>query len=71
MGFFFAFSIVLGNPALVDAIGILVGHSYYFLQYVYPVLADIRGWRIKKVLEPPRILHYICGTYEVEHEHED
>lgn len=62
------FSVVLGNPAVIDIIGIIVGHSYYFLEYVFPVIADIRGWRIRKPLEPPRLLHYICGTYrEVAH----
>lgn len=65
------FSIVLGNPAMIDAIGILVGHTYYFLEYVYPVLAEIRGWRIKKILEPPRALQYLCGTYQGNHVIED
>lgn len=66
-----AFSVLLGNSPTIDAIGILVGHTYYFLEYVYPVIADIRGWRTKKLLEPPRILHYLCGTYEPVHEHQD
>lgn len=42
----------------------LVGHSYYFLEYVYPRVAQIRGWRIKRVMEPPALLHYICGSYD-------
>lgn len=59
-----AFSLLLGNPITIDAIGIFVGHSYYFLEYVYPVVAKIRGWRIKRILEPPQILHWLCGTYD-------
>eukprot|EP00594_Rhizosolenia_setigera_P021115 CAMPEP_0178980688 /NCGR_PEP_ID=MMETSP0789-20121207/26641_1 /TAXON_ID=3005 /ORGANISM="Rhizosolenia setigera, Strain CCMP 1694" /LENGTH=243 /DNA_ID=CAMNT_0020671141 /DNA_START=79 /DNA_END=810 /DNA_ORIENTATION=- len=56
------FSLVLGNPVMMDIIGVIVGHLYYFLAYIYPVVADIRGWRVKKILEPPMILHWICGT---------
>lgn len=59
-----AFSVLVGNPLTIDVIGILVGHAYYFLEYVYPVIADIRGWKIRRILEPPRILHWICGTYQ-------
>jgi len=58
------FSMLLGNSAImVDVIGIFVGHSYYFLEYVYPVIAEIRGWKVKRFFEPPMILHWLCGTY--------
>lgn len=67
-----AFSMLLGHSVTIDAIGILVGHTYYFLEYVYPVVAEIRGWKCKKILEPPRILHWLCGTYqEPLHLHQD
>lgn len=56
------FSILIGNSITVDLVGILVGHFYYFFEYVYPVVADIRGWQIKRLMEPPMILHWICGT---------
>lgn len=66
------FSVILGNPVTMDIIGILVGHTYYFLEYVYPVVADIRGWKIKRIMEPPRLLQWICGTYqEPAYLHED
>jgi len=65
------FSMLLGNGGLMDAIGIIVGHTYYFLEYVYPAVAEIRGWRRKKILEPPRILHWICGTYHGQDLHRD
>lgn len=57
------FSVLLGNPVTMDIMGIIVGHTYYFLEYVYPVVADIRGWSIKHIMEPPRLLHWLCGTY--------
>lgn len=58
-----AFSLALGNDKLIiDIIGILVGHSYYFLEYVYPVIAGIRGWKWKRIMEPPTLLHWLCGT---------
>lgn len=57
------FSILLGNPATIDLIGIIVGHLYYFLQYVYPVVAEIRGWSIQRILKTPSIVHYMFGTY--------
>jgi len=60
------FSVLIGNAITMDLIGIAVGHLYYFLEYVYPKVAAIRGFRIKKVMEPPALLHYICGSY-----HED
>jgi len=57
------FSLLLGNSVTMDLIGICVGHAYYFLEFVYPVMADIRGWRIRRIMEPPAVLHWICGTY--------
>ena len=69
------FSVLIGNAVTMDLIGIAVGHVYYFLEYVYPKVAQIRGWRVKKVLEPPAILKYICGEEiwndEDDHPHED
>jgi len=58
------FSVLLGNPVVTDLIGIAVGHMYYFLEYVYPVLAETRGWPIKRLLEPPALLHWLCGSYQ-------
>jgi Derlin-2/3 len=48
----------------MDIIGICVGHAYYFLEYVYPRIAEIRGWHTKKIMEPPAVLRWICGTYQ-------
>jgi Derlin-2/3 len=59
-----AFSVLIGQSIIMDLIGICVGHVYYFLEFVYPTMAEIRGWRIKRIMEPPAILHWICGTYK-------
>lgn len=56
------FSALIGSPITMDLIGIAVGHAYYFLEFVYPKLAEIRGWRVKRLMEPPAILHWLCGT---------
>ena len=56
------FSLLLGNAVEMDFLGILVGHAYYFLDSVYPRVAALRGWRIKKVLVTPSILHYLFNT---------
>ena len=58
------FSILLGNSITMDIIGICVGHTYYFLEFVYPVIADIRGWRLKRIMEPPNALRWLCGDYQ-------
>ena len=55
------FNFIVGNSIRMSMNGILVGHTYYVLQYVYPVLAEVRGWRVKRVMESPRWLKYICG----------
>ena len=61
-----SFSVVLGKSdgIVMDLIGISVGHLYYFLEYVYPVVAEIRGWPIKHILQPPMFLHWLCGSVD-------
>mmetsp|Transcript_22304 Transcript_22304/g.37312 ORF Transcript_22304/g.37312 Transcript_22304/m.37312 type:complete len:271 (-) Transcript_22304:468-1280(-) len=56
------FSLVLGNPIEMDLMGILVGHTYYFLDCVYPRVAEVRGWSLKRIMVTPPILHYIFAT---------
>lgn len=46
-----AFSILLGSSTVVDIIGIIVGHFYYFFEDVFP--NGPHGFRI---LETPRII---------------
>lgn len=56
------FSLFLGNPIETDLLGILVGHIYYFLDTVYPQVADVRGWTWRRILVTPSILHFLCGS---------
>jgi Derlin-2/3 len=56
-------SVLIGNYVTMDIIGICVGHAYYFLEYIYPIMADIRGWQPKRIMEPPALLHMLCGSY--------
>jgi len=58
------FSVLLGNGVVMDLIGIVVGHTYYFCEFVYPVVADIRGWPLKRIMEPPKLLRWICGNID-------
>ena len=55
------FAVLVGNSPVMDIIGILIGHIYYFLEFVYPVVAEVRGWRVKRLLEPPALLRWACG----------
>jgi len=55
----FAFSTLLGHSPTIDLIGIAVGHVYYFLEFVFPSVARLRGWRTRRVLGAPAVLRYL------------
>lgn len=55
MSFFF------GNPIESDLLGIIAGHVYYFLEFVYPAVASLRGWRIRRILHTPLLLKRFFG----------
>jgi Derlin-2/3 len=48
----FAFSLLLGNSVVVDLMGIIVGHIYYFLEDIFP--RQQGGFRL---LKTPRFLY--------------
>ena len=52
------FSFFLGNPFETDLLGIIAGHLYYFLEFVYPAVASTRMWRIKRILGNAEYLIY-------------
>lgn len=56
-----AFSIILGSSTVVDIIGIIVGHFYYFFEDVFPY--EPHGFR---VLETPRFIKYIFDTLGID-----
>jgi Derlin-2/3 len=57
-----AFSLLIGNPVEMDVLGIIAGHIYYFLDFIYPQVAQLRGWTIKKLVFTPPFLHYLFST---------
>lgn len=58
------FSVLLGNGVTMDIIGIIVGHTYYYLEFVFPVVAEIRDWPVKRILVPPASLLWLCGAFQ-------
>jgi Derlin-2/3 len=64
------FSLFLGNPIETDLLGIVVGHAFYFLDIVYPQVAEVRGWRLKKVI-PNFGDHFFGGPQVIVREHLD
>ncbi|CAI5722699.1 unnamed protein product [Hyaloperonospora brassicae] len=61
----FSFSILLGNSATTDLIGIIVGHVYYFLEDVFPTIARIRGWKTQRPLATPRLICFLLDPRPV------
>merc|ERR1711871_151372 len=64
----FLLSLLLGHSATEDLMGIAVGHTYYFFEDVYPLMADIRGYRVRRWLAGPTVLQQICGELRDESE---
>ncbi|CAH8490338.1 unnamed protein product [Heterobilharzia americana] len=62
---FFAFSFLLGNNMMVDLIGIVVGHLYYFLEDVYP--NQVNGFRI---LRTPQFMKYLFDRRQINRDYE-
>lgn len=60
-----SFSLLIGNPIEMDLLGILAGHIYYFFDYVYPQVAHIRSWPIKKIVVTPPFLHYLFSSEQL------
>ena len=56
------FSEFFGNLVTIDVIRIIARHLHYFCKYVYPIVELIRDWKIKRLLEPPQILLWLCNT---------
>jgi Derlin-2/3 len=61
------FSTLLGHSITMDLIGICVGHIYFYLEWVFPVMAEIRGWKIRRVTDPPLIFQWLCGAADTFH----
>jgi Derlin-2/3 len=49
-------SVLLGHSVTRDTLGFLVGHAFYFLEDVWPVLAKARGWSVGTIIPSPSTL---------------
>jgi hypothetical protein len=56
-----AFSLALGHDVTSDALGIAVGHLYFFCEDVWPALARARGWRLTRLLPSPSALRALLA----------
>lgn len=54
-------SVLLGNSATVDMMGIATGHVYNFAADVYPKVAEVRQWRVRHLVNTPTFLRMLCG----------
>jgi len=50
-----SFSCLLGNDVMVDCLGIAIGHLYYYLEDIYPLMTPTR----KRLLKTPRIIELL------------
>eukprot|EP00940_MAST-03C_sp_MAST-3C-sp2_P001190 g1190.t1 len=55
----FSFSVMLGNSATIDLVGIAVGHFYFYLDEILPAIAEIRAWRLRKFVRTPVVLSHM------------
>ena len=65
------FSCLLGNGVTMDLIGIIVGHQYYYLEYIFPIVAEIRGFPFHRVLIPPFPLQWFLGEGKYNHNNQN
>ena len=56
-----AMSFFFGNPLETDLLGIVAGHLYYFVEFVYPAVATVRGWRLRRLVWAPGVLKRLLG----------
>ena len=52
----------MGNNTWLDFLGVLAGHTYYYLEDVFPVQAAAGRWRVHRPLRTPWAFHYACGS---------
>jgi len=57
------FSVIIGTNPIVDILGMIAGHLYYFLEDVYPVMSG------RRLLATPSIVKALFPNQEVEIPH--
>jgi len=64
-----SFSAVLGSNAIhsiiVDGIGIVAGHLYFYAEDIYPKVAAIRGWAVHRPLRAPIVVKWLFGETDM------
>lgn len=59
-----SFSYLLGHSVIVDVIGIVAGHLYYYLEDVWPAMADARGWKRRQLLKTPFVVTKLVEMFQ-------
>jgi len=57
----FSLSVLLGADPTIDLIGIVCGHAYFWLKFIFPQIAEIRHWPIQRPLKTPWLLRQVLG----------
>ncbi len=61
-----SFSFLLGGGVtqgvMIDGIGIIVGHIYFFADDIFPEVSRIRGWKIREPLRAPRFFKLLVNA---------
>lgn len=64
-----SFSALLGsnvlNSVIVDGLGIVAGHLYFYAEDVYPKVAQVRGWTVHRPLRAPIVVKWLFGETDL------
>jgi Derlin-2/3 len=65
-----SFSALIGSNALhsliVDGLGIVAGHLYFYAEDIYPKVATIRGWQVYRPLRAPIFVKWLLGETDIQ-----
>ena len=59
------FPMLMGHSMNINAIGIVVDHVHYFLEYVCPTVVKIWSWWMEKLVEPLKITKTCFVVYTI------
>ena len=64
-----SFSALLGSNVwhsiVVDGLGLIAGHLYFYAEDVYPKVAEIRGWPVHRPLRAPIVVKWLFGETDL------
>ena len=58
------FTVIIGTNPIIDILGMIAGHLYYFLEDVYPIMSG------RRILTTPSIVKALFPRAEVEVQHQ-